>query len=133
MMPYEFRADPRLLRTARRAAKSFPPKTISLNGKSHDTRVKVGQICSGDFFGVTEAKIMDIRSKLGSDLIEMEGSAVAQVCYQMGVPHLVIRSGSNEAQPDPGTAYRSMGQIAAHQAARFTMHFLAQLDREGTG
>ena len=131
-MPYEFKADPSLLRAAKRAVKSFPAKTISLNGKSHEARVRVGHISSGDVFGMTEEKIKDIRSKLGSDLVEMEGSAVAQVCHQMGVPHLVIRSGSNRAQPSPGVAYRSMGQIAAHQAARFTMHFLAELDRDGT-
>lgn len=127
MTPFEFPADPGLLRIARLAAQSFPPKTLALGARGYETIVKVGKICSGDMFGVTPAKIRDIRRKLGSDLIEMEGSAVAQVCSQLGVPHLVIRSGSNRAQPDPGEDYRALGQIAAHQAARFTLHVVEAL------
>lgn len=129
MTPFEFAPDPRLLRAARAAARSFAPKALSLGGRDYETIVKVGKICSGDMFGVTPAKIADIRRKLGSDLIEMEGSAAAQVCWQLGVPHIVIRSGSNRAQPDPGEDYRALGQIAAHQAARFTMHLVKWMAR----
>ncbi len=127
MTHYEFRADPGLLRLARVAARSFPSKTITANGESYEAIVRVGRVCSGDMFGITKEKIADIRKKLGSDLIEMEGSAVAQVAQRLGFPHLVIRSGSNRAQPDPGEDYRALGQIAAHQAARFTVHFVRGL------
>jgi adenosylhomocysteine nucleosidase len=127
MTHYEYRADPRLLGIARKAARSFPRKTVTVRGESYEAVVRVGRVCSGDVFGITRDKIADIRSKLGSDLIEMEGSAVAQVADRLGVPHLVIRSGSNRAQPDPGEDYRALGQIAAHQAARFTIHFVEQL------
>jgi 5'-methylthioadenosine/S-adenosylhomocysteine nucleosidase len=125
--PYSYPADPRLLKIARAAAKTFPAKTIRAGGESYEAEVRVGKICSGDVFGLTQFKIDDIRQKLGCDLIEMEGSAAAQVCWQLGVPHLVIRSGSNLAQPNPGKDYRRLGQIAAHQAARFTAHFVEQL------
>ena len=124
MTPYAFRADRRLLRLARKAIRDFPTKTIRVQGKTYEPTVRVG---SGDVFGVTRPKIKDIRSKLGADLIEMESSAAAQVCWQLGVPHLVIRSGSNLAQPNPGEDYRALGHIAAHQAARFTAHFVKQL------
>ena len=127
MTPYEFAADPRLLKIARSAAKTFPAKTIHAAGASYEARVRFGKICSGDVFGLTKLKISDIRKKLGCDLIEMEGSAAAQVCCQLGVPHLVIRSGSNHAKPNPGEDYRKLGQIAAHQAARFTVHFIEHL------
>jgi len=127
MTPYEFRADPRLLRLARRSIADFDQKPIRVQGNTYTPSVRVGRVCSGDVFGVTASKIEDIRSKLGADLIEMEGSAAAQVCWQLGVPHLVIRSGSNRAQPAPGEAYRKLGQIAAHQAARFTAHFVRRL------
>ena len=124
MTPYEYAADPRLLGLARAAIRTFPKKTITANGETYLPLVKAGRVCSGDVFGLTQQKIDDIRKKLGSDLIEMEGSAAAQVCWQLGVPHLVIRSGSNLAQPSPGKDYRRLGQIAAHQAARFTVHFV---------
>lgn len=127
MTHYEYRADPKLLDLARRAAKSFPSRTLTVNGESYQAVVRVGRVCSGDMFGITKQKVADIRKKLGSDLIEMEGSAAAQVSHRLGVPHLVIRSGSNRAQPDPGEDYRALGQIAAHQAARFTIHLVEQL------
>jgi nucleoside phosphorylase len=101
---------------------------VTANGEAYLPVVRTGKVCSGDVFGLTRQKIDDIRKKLGSDLIEMEGSAAAQVCWQLGVPHLVIRSGSNLAQPSPGKDYRRLGQIAAHQAARFTMHFVRSLE-----
>jgi 5'-methylthioadenosine/S-adenosylhomocysteine nucleosidase len=130
MTPYEYAADPKLLGQARAAIRTFPAKTITANGETYLPVVRTGKVCSGDLFGLTRQKIDDIRRKLGSDLIEMEGSAAAQVCWQLGFPHLVIRSGSNLAQPSPGKDYRRLGQIAAHQAARFTMHFVrSQLAR----
>ena len=127
MTPYEYPADPRLLRLARAAIRTFPAKTVTANGETYQPLVKVGKVCSGDVFGLTRQKIDDIRLKLCCDLLEMEGSAAAQVCWQLGVPHLVIRSGSNLAQPSPGKDYRRLGQIAAHQAARFTVHFVRSL------
>jgi 5'-methylthioadenosine/S-adenosylhomocysteine nucleosidase len=127
MTPYEYAADPELLRRARAAIRTFPANPVTANGDTYLPTVKVGKVCSGDVFGLTQQKIDDIRRKLGCDLIEMEGSAAAQVCWQLGVPHLVIRSGSNLAQPNPGEDYRRLGQIAAHQAARFTMHFVRTL------
>jgi 5'-methylthioadenosine/S-adenosylhomocysteine nucleosidase len=129
MTPYEYAADPELLRLARAAMRTFPKRTVTANGETYRPLVRVGKVCSGDVFGLTRQKIDDIRKKLGCDLIEMEGSAAAQVSWQLGVPHLVIRSGSNLAQPSPGKDYRRLGQIAAHQAARFTMHFVRSLAR----
>jgi 5'-methylthioadenosine/S-adenosylhomocysteine nucleosidase len=127
MTPYEFRPDPELLKIARDAIRDFQQKPITVQSKTYVPTVRVGRVCSGDVFGVTRQKIKDIREKLGADLIEMESSAAAQVCWQLGVPHLVIRSGSNLAQPSPGEDYRALGQIAAHQAARFTAHCVRRL------
>jgi len=127
MIPYQFRPDGKLLRIAKQAITDFQQKPIQVKGKRYQPIVRVGRVASGDVFGVPRKKIDDIRAKLGAHLIEMESAAAAQVCWQLGVPHLVIRSGSNLAQPDPGDDYRALGQIAAHQAARFTVHFVKKL------
>ncbi|MEO6001606.1 MAG: 5'-methylthioadenosine/S-adenosylhomocysteine nucleosidase [Opitutus sp.] len=124
---YRFNADPDLLENAVAAAATYSARTVTANGSTYQPQVRRGDICSGDVFGMTADKIADIREKLGCELVEMEGAAVAQVCLALGVPHLVIRSGSNLAQPNPGGHYKALGQIAARQAAFFTMHLLQQL------
>ena len=124
---YRFDADRELLKSALLASKSYTSREVTANGSSYMPTVRAGLICSGDVFGMTAEKISDIRAKLGCDLVEMEGAAVAQVCRALSIPHLVIRGGSNLAQPSPGSDYKALGQIAARQAAFFALHFIEQL------
>ena len=124
---YRFDADRGLLAAALQAAKTHEPKIVTANGETYRPAIRAGLICSGDVFGMTAAKVADIRAKLKCDLVEMEGSAVGQVCRELGVPHLVIRAGSNRAQPSPGEDYKKLGQIAARQAAFFAMHVVRSL------
>jgi 5'-methylthioadenosine/S-adenosylhomocysteine nucleosidase len=124
---FRFDADRGLLRAAAKAARSHNPKIVTANGETYRPAIRAGLICSGDIFGMLAAKIADIRAKLKCDLVEMEGAAVGQVCTELQVPHLVIRAGSNRAQPDPGGDYKALGQIAARQAAFFALHLVHSL------
>jgi adenosylhomocysteine nucleosidase len=58
----------------------------------------MGDVASGDQF-ITEKSEKDrIRGELGSiSCVEMEGAAVAQVCYEYGLPFAVIRVISDQA------------------------------------
>ncbi len=69
-----------------------------------------------------------MRANLHPDIMEMESAAIAQVCAQLGVPHIVFRAGSNRTQSNPGNDYRLLGQKAAHAAARWTVHFAGVLE-----
>ncbi len=124
---YQFRADADLLAAAIDAAKDYQPKKITANGSTYLPAVRPGIICSGDVFGMTEKKLSDIRTKLKADLVEMEGSAIGQVCTALNLPHLVIRGGSNLAQENPGNDYKRLGQIAARSSAAFTLHLFKHL------
>jgi adenosylhomocysteine nucleosidase len=124
---FQYRADPALLKSAVEAAKSFPPRKVTANGKTYVPAIRPGIICAGDVFGMTEWKLTDIRKKIGADLVEMEGSAVGQVCYELHMPFLVVRGGSNFAQENPGSDYKRLGNIAARSAALFTIHLLGHL------
>lgn len=54
--------------------------------------IKYGLICSGDKFIASEKEVNEIRSHFPDVLaVEMESGAIAQVCYIMKVPVLVIR------------------------------------------
>ena len=66
------------------------------NIKVKDFNIKIGTIASGDIF-CTELKMKEkIRNKFNADCIEMEGSAIAQVCKLDQIPFLVIRSISDK-------------------------------------
>ncbi len=61
-------------------------------------KVWVGDIASGDQFIHTQAQRQAIITNLPSVLcVEMEGAAVAQVCYDYAIPFLVIRVISDTA------------------------------------
>lgn len=121
---FQYAADAALLKSALQAANTFPPRQVTANGKTYVPAIRPGIICAGDVFGMTEAKLDDIRKKIGADLVEMEGSAVGQVCRELHMPFLVIRGGSNFAQENPGSDYKRLGNIAARSAALFTVHLL---------
>ena len=66
------------------------------NIKVKDFNIKIGTIASGDIF-CTELKMKEkIKEKFNADCIEMEGSAIAQVCKLDKIPFLVVRSISDK-------------------------------------
>ena len=71
-----------------------------------------GNFCTVDDSGVitdrrarriSTEKCTELRKKLGADAVEMEGAAVAQICYQRQIKHLIIRSISDNA--DEGAVF----------------------------
>ena len=62
------------------------------NQEYRSYRIVKGTIASGDIF-CTQIEMRDkIYAKFDAQCVEMEGAAVAQVCYLCNVPFLVIRS-----------------------------------------
>ena len=73
-------------------------KEIIEEYKIHKPKVVVGNIASGDQFIKDDSKRDEIRSSLDNVLaVEMEGAAVAQVCYEFNIPLGVIRTISDDA------------------------------------
>jgi adenosylhomocysteine nucleosidase len=127
MTHWAFPPDARLLRLAKAAIASYAPAPLTVAGETYLPKVLTGVVTASDLFGVSDAKIADMQAKLRPDIMEMESAAIAQVCVQLGVPHIVFRAGSNRTQSDPGSDYRKLGQTAAAAAARWTLHFVAYL------
>lgn len=130
MTPFAYPPDRKLLALALAARASYRARPVTVNGETYTPRVLPGVVTASDLFGVSKAKIADMKKKLDPDLMEMESAAIAQVCRQLAVPHIVFRAGSNRTQSNPGEDYRRLGQIAAASAARWTLHFLAALAEE---
>lgn len=93
--PLYFPADPTLLSLAEQATQSLDLAMIP--GSERPPKAIVGRILTGDEFIHSAPRAEAIRAEYEADAIEMEGAAVAQVCYQQGIPCLVIRSLSDRA------------------------------------
>ena len=74
-----------------------------------------GTIASGDRFVASAAEKDRITSTFGAISCEMEGAAVGHVCYVNGVPFVIIRAISDDAD---GGACENYGEFAAASAAR---------------
>ena len=127
MTSWQYAPDPRLLRLARAAIPAYEAEPVTANGETYRPTVLTGVVTASDLFGVSDEKIADLRAKLDPDIMEMESAAIAQVCAQLGTPHIVFRAGSNRTQSNPGSDYRKLGQTAAHAAARWTVYFVGCL------
>lgn len=68
-----------------------------LFGKEH---IFQGRIISGDQFIADVEKIQFLREEFQGECTEMEGAAVAHVCYLLQLPCLIIRSISDKANHD---------------------------------
>lgn len=129
MTHWAYPPDPGLLRLAKRSIEGYTAEPVTANGCTYVPRVLTGVVTASDLFGVSDAKIADMKKKLNPDIMEMESAAIAQVCTQLRVPHIVFRAGSNRTQSNPGNDYRLLGQKAAWAAARWTVYFVGCLKK----
>ena len=123
--PAYFNADSVMLARAQAVARSvvFDP----IPGTSRPPSVLTGTVVTGDQFISSAKKVAELRQTFNADATEMEGAAVAQVCYQMQVPHLVIRSLSDRADANARTDMLSFYQTAARNSARLVLALVKDL------
>ncbi|MGD8176353.1 5'-methylthioadenosine/S-adenosylhomocysteine nucleosidase [Marinimicrobium sp. ARAG 43.8] len=123
----EFTPTPELLAKAEQAMKRYPAQTIEADGKTYQNHVRLGVVASSDLFGVTAQRLDTLRNRFKADIMEMESGPFGHVCESFGVPYLIVRSGSNQAQEAPNDDYLRLGPIAAKEAAKFSLHLLQYL------
>ncbi|MDQ8205457.1 5'-methylthioadenosine/S-adenosylhomocysteine nucleosidase [Pelagicoccus sp. SDUM812003] len=102
----------------------YEPHSVTVDGETYPVSIRSGVVTSGDFFGVNARRISELRT-LDVDLMEMESATFALVCGHFGVPFLVVRSGSNQAQPTPSDDYLTYGPFAAESAAKATIYLVS--------
>jgi adenosylhomocysteine nucleosidase len=93
-------------------------------------RIHRGLIASGDQFINEGARIDGLNAALpGLVAVEMEGAAVAQVCYELNVPCAVIRTISDNANENAATDFlRFVKSVAAQYAYHIVRRFCLQND-----
>jgi len=90
-------------------------------------KVYSGQICCGDQFIRSEAQLHKIRTDLPDVMcVEMEAGAVGQVCYEYGVPYIVIRTISDSANDH---AHVDFSKFIRNVAKNYTLGIMKRLLR----
>jgi adenosylhomocysteine nucleosidase len=85
----------------------------------------VGQVASGDrFFASHEDKERLLKILPEVLCVEMEGAAVAQVCFEYQVPYLVIRTISDEANDNSVVDFKD---FVSQVASRFGVEIIKKL------
>ena len=92
-------------------------------------RVHRGLIASGDQFISSPGHINGLNQALSGLLaVEMEGAAVAQVCFELGVPFAVIRTISDNANEEAAHDFmRFVKTVASRYAFHIVMRFCREL------
>ncbi len=86
---------------------------------------KTGLIGTGDTFMQDDNKIMILKENFPGILaVEMEGAAIAQVCYQYGVPFILIRAISDIAGRDSSMSFREFIDVAARNTTKTIEKFI---------
>ena len=79
----------------------------------------------------SKEKCAELAEKLDADAVEMEGAAVAQVCYQRGIGCLVIRSISDKADESAVVDKQKFYALAARNSAALVGEDPRALTRDG--
>lgn len=125
--PVFFPADEKLLTLAEVSGKRVKFEKIQI-GKIHRfPKVIKGVIVTGDMVVSSSAKKIELRKTLQADAVEMEGAAVAQICWQLGIPCLVIRCLSDTADKNTYQDVKKFYKIAAHNSSMLALHIIEQL------
>lgn len=129
--PLYFPADETLLRLAERAAENLQGlQGIEGTEGVRQPRIVTGVIVTGDAFVASKAKTEELRKRHDADAIEMEGAAVAQVCFEQNVPCLIVRSLSDSADSAAIADVQKFEEAAANNSARLVMALIALLQED---
>jgi len=126
--PVFFPADPNLLAAAEQAASRTTFDPIAHRNGQRTPKVVVGTIVTGDTFVSSKERCVELAEKLEADAVEMEGAAVAQVCYQRGIACVVVRSIADKADESAVVDKQKFYALAAKNSATLVAAILKGLE-----
>lgn len=112
-----FAADETLIRLAQKVNEEVNPDIASF----------VGRVVSGDQFISDNGKKEFLVSKFQGYCTEMEGAAIAQVCYLNEIPFLIIRAISDKADHSATMDYSEFEAKAIEHTVRLVTGMMKQL------
>jgi adenosylhomocysteine nucleosidase len=116
-MPENYVCNEQLIEAAEKSAKQIK-----------DVKVKKGLVCSGDSFVGSDELALATQKKFPAMIaVEMEGAAIAQTAYLMGIPFLIIRSLSDIAGKTSTLSFQAYLGKAAKNSAQLVMGMVKAL------
>lgn len=98
-------------------------QNIANNVKDETYKITTGVIASGDIF-CTEVEMKNkIYSKFNAECVEMEGAAIAQVCYLDKIPFVVLRSISDSPNGNNAIVFDEFVKLASKRCADILKEF----------
>ena len=116
-LPAVFASDSNLIRQAEKAAQVFDGAAVTQ-----------GLIVSGDRFVHSSEGVAEIRSHFPEvKAVEMEAAAIAQTCYQLEVPFVIIRAVSDSADEKADISFEEFLKTAAVSSAKMVTEIVKSL------
>jgi adenosylhomocysteine nucleosidase len=123
--PQYFMADSLLLILATKVSQTLDLQKVTPN--SPTPRVLTGTIVTGDTFVASSIAVENFRKTYQADATEMEGAAVAQICWQQSIPFLVIRSISDKANEAAAADFQTFKKVASDNSATLVKAIIEKL------
>jgi len=121
---YDFGQVPQLPPTFKADTILFDKVKLSLNKLSIPN--KIGLVGTADSFMNNDEKIKELKKYFPKIVaVEMEGAAIAQVCYQYDVPYILIRAISDIAGEESPITFQKFIDLAAQSIAKMIEQFLS--------
>jgi adenosylhomocysteine nucleosidase len=95
-----------------------------IEGQVYHPEVRFGIIATGDAFIASDRKKTELLKRFQADAVEMEGGAIAQICYQQNIPFIIIRSISDSADKNAQMDLEKFLSVAAENANRVVLELL---------
>ena len=116
-LPAVFASDENLICQAEKAAQVFEGAAVTQ-----------GLIVSGDRFVHSSEGVAEIRSHFPEvKAVEMEAAAIAQTCYQLEVPFVIIRAVSDSADEKADISFEEFLKTAAVSSAKMVTEIVKSL------
>lgn len=114
-MPAVYESHPQIIQEMKTAIDSI--------GLHHE----IGMIVSSDSFVANASEVARIRQEFpGAGATEMEGASIAQTCYTMEVPFVVVRAISDSADEEASVSFDEFIEVAGKNSAEMVMNFLEE-------
>jgi len=125
--PIFFDANNKLLQLTLNASKVTTIDQINTSEGKRLPQVIRGTVVTGDMFIASDTKKNELIDRMEADAVEMEGGAVMQVCWQLKVPCIIIRSISDSADNNAKLDYEGFIKVAARNSSQLVIELIKEL------